>query len=144
MNEMPRTFDVTGLRAAGFQGFETVASLRGNRLASVPTERGVYLLLRASPLAPRFLAESTGGWFKGLDPSDSIHALKSKWVKGATVVYIGKVGTETGAATLRSRLRQLLDFGSGKAVGHRGGRFPLASFRRRQAARLLAHVATPA
>ena len=38
------------------------------------------------------------------------------WVPGARVIYIGK------ADQLQRRLRQYLDFGAGKPVGHWGGR----------------------
>jgi hypothetical protein len=117
------SFNVPGLREAGFEGFESVATLRRTRLGTVPNESGVYAIVRDCRLEPQFLAASTGGWFKGLNPSDPIHVLESKWVKDATVVYIGKAGSETGAATLRSRLKQLLDYGAGRPVGHRGGRF---------------------
>lgn len=123
MTRLPLSFDVPGLREAGFEGFESVATLRRTRLGSVPSKSGVYAIVRDSRLTPQFLSTSTGGWFKGLDPSDPIDILENNWVKDATVVYIGKAGSEAGAATLRSRLKQLLDFGAGKAVGHRGGRF---------------------
>jgi len=43
-------------------------------------------------------------------------ALTSNWVDRAEVVYIGK------ADELRRRLRQFADFGSGRPIGHWGGR----------------------
>lgn len=111
------------LANVGFEGFERVAALRETRLATVPREPGVYAVVRSNERRPSFLAEGTGGWFKGGDPNVPIPVLEQKWVTGATVVYIGKAGSATGSATLRSRLRQLVDFGAGKAVGHRGGRY---------------------
>lgn len=123
MSRLPLSFDVEGLREAGFEGFESVATLRRTRLGSVPNKSGVYAIVRDRLLTPQFLSTSTGGWFKGLDPSDRIDILENKWVKDATVVYIGKAGSAAGAATLRSRLKELLDFGAGGPVGHRGGRF---------------------
>lgn len=123
MKSLPRTFDEAGLREAGFLGFETIRSMRERRLSSVPSHPGVYAVLRSEQDAPRFLLSSTGGWFKGQDPSDPLAVLEKKWLTASTVVYIGKAGSETGAATLRTRLKQLLDFGDGKPVGHRGGRF---------------------
>jgi hypothetical protein len=44
-----------------------------------------------------------------------------KWVPTAAVVYIGKVGP-TERRTLRKRINELLRFGIGEPVGHRGGR----------------------
>jgi hypothetical protein len=41
------------------------------------------------------------------------------WVDGAHVMYVGMTAAVGG---LRSRLCQLFDFGTGKRVGHRGGR----------------------
>lgn len=123
MSRLPSTFDEAGLREAGFEGFESVATLRSTRLGSVPKVPGVYAIVRAGLGPPVFRGTSTGGWFKGLDPSDSIEVVEGKWIEDSKVVYIGKAGSATGAATLRSRLKQLLDFGAGRAVGHRGGRF---------------------
>ena len=122
MTPLPSSFDVTGLRRAGFEGFESVVTLRDTHLAVVPRKPGVYAVVRDKQLRPRFLTKSTAGWFKGLDPSYPTNVVKSNWVEGATVVYLGKAGSEVGSATLRSRLTQLLRFGDGKSVGHRGGR----------------------
>ena len=40
-----------------------------------------------------------------------------KWISSATVLYIGK------ASSLQKRLKQYMDYGSGKPVGHQGGRY---------------------
>jgi hypothetical protein len=45
--------------------------------------------------------------------------VEAKWVGGARILYIGKAAGQKG---LKGRLRQLIDFGIGKPVGHRGGR----------------------
>jgi hypothetical protein len=68
---------------------------------------------------PEFLRRSTGGWFKGKDPSDPPDIVRAHWVQGAHVVYVGKAA---GGKGLHRRLCQLVDFGSGKPIGHRGGR----------------------
>ncbi|WP_210211698.1 MULTISPECIES: hypothetical protein [unclassified Mesorhizobium] len=64
----------------------------------------------------RFADKSSGGWFKGRNPSVPEGALAANWVDGAEVVYIGK------ADVLRRRLREFAAFGAGKSVGHWGGR----------------------
>ena len=69
MSRLPETFNATGLRTAGFEGFQSVASLRATKVASVPREAGVYVVLRESAAMPRFLPEGTGGRFKGKDPN---------------------------------------------------------------------------
>lgn len=65
---------------------------------------------------PTFAERSCGGWFKGKDPTVPLEALDANWVDGAEVVYIGK------ADELKRRLTQFADFGTGKAIGHWGGR----------------------
>ena len=66
---------------------------------------------------PRFVDPGTGGWFKRTDPSVRVAVLRAKWVSGTPVVYIGM------ASSLRTRIGQLISFGSGRNVGHRGGRY---------------------
>ena len=113
--------------AFGFAGFHTVASLqaalatRGSDglwggVSEIP---GVYLVLRDPGAPPRFLERGTGGLFKGKDPNVAVDVLADAWTANARVVYVGM----TGRQTLRRRLRQFIDFGAGKAVGHWGGRY---------------------
>ncbi|NNG02671.1 MAG: hypothetical protein HKM95_01040 [Inquilinus sp.] len=106
------------LRAAGFEGFVSVGSLREAGLAPVPERRGVYLLLaEASAEPPRFLPVSPAGG--GLAATQPAGELEERWVPGAIVLYVGRAD---GKATLRSRVGQFLDFGRGKRTGHRDGR----------------------
>ena len=77
------------------------------------------MILRGSDSRPRFRAKSTGGWFKGKDPSYKPEVALKNWVEGAQVMYVGKAAGQKG---LKGRLCQLIDFGFGKCVGHRGGR----------------------
>jgi hypothetical protein len=116
---------IESLRAHGFTGFATIGELRNNKLKDVPRQHGdmgVYVVVRIEQEDPEFLNYSTGGQFKGRDPSVSLDELQSNWVRNAIVIYVGKAGAPGKSATLRSRLKQYLDFGSGKAVGHWGGR----------------------
>lgn len=112
-------FDRHGLAAAGFDGFHTIEELRHERARQIPPGGGVYVVLREEPGVPEFLETSTGGWFKGQDPSVSKATLRAKWDIRTPVVYIGK---GDGAKGLRGRLLQYLNFGAGKNVGHWGGR----------------------
>jgi hypothetical protein len=66
---------------------------------------------------PTFVDPGSGGWFKGRDPNVRAEVLEAKWVRGASILYVGK------ASSLESRLRQLVAFGTGKPVGHFGGRY---------------------
>jgi hypothetical protein len=113
------SFERTDLEARGFSGFLTVADLRTSRCDSIPRLGGVYVVYRTAATAPTFLELSAGGHFKGHDPTVPVAALKSKWIKDARTMYIGKAGT----STLQTRIRQLLDYGAGRPVGHQGGRY---------------------
>jgi len=102
----------------GFSGPATIAELCRTRCAGVPTNAGIYLIERKSLEKPVFV-DSTGGRFKGKDPNYSSEVVRSNWVDDAQIVYIGKAAGKRG---LKMRLTQLIDFGCGKPVGHRGGR----------------------
>jgi hypothetical protein len=108
-----------GINLAAFAGGASVGTLFANRYRDVPRRCGVYLLVREDSTLPRFLRQSKAGWFKGLDPSYPAALVTSAWIRKAKIVYVGKAAGKNG---LRQRIRQLVDFGFGKAVGHRGGR----------------------
>lgn len=111
----------TDLKELGFQGFVTIGSLFKNRTI-IPHEKGVYMILYPSAIAPKFRTIGSGGHFKEKNPNVSVQVLQDNWVEDATIIYIGKAGSESGSATLQSRLKQYLSFGQGKPVGHWGGR----------------------
>lgn len=104
------------IRKAGFYGFKTMSELFADS-SLIPDPGGVYLVLRTSSAAPKFLLTGTGGHFKGKDPNVSAEELKRNWVAKSIVVYIGK------ATSLKRRLRQYFGFGQGRNVGHWGGRY---------------------
>jgi len=118
-----------GAQAAGFVGFKSVAELRATRLSDVPRTPGVYLIIHSTPRARKFMAMSTGGHFKGKNPTVDIMKLDKKWVPNAQIIYIGQAGgvkqenRKENKSTLRSRLDLYLKFGSGKPVGHAGGSY---------------------
>jgi hypothetical protein len=111
----------TDLKELGFQGFVTIDSLFKNS-SVLPKVKGVYMILYPSAIAPKFRTIGSGGHFKERNPNVSLQLLQDNWVADTAIVYIGKAGSESASATLQSRLKQYLNFGQGKAVGHWGGR----------------------
>lgn len=106
-------FTRPALEAAGFTGWVPFSAIR---TSACPTSGGVYVITYSGGDPARFVERSSGGWFKGKDPTVPPEALVANWVDGAEVVYIGK------ADQLKRRLKQFADFGVGKPVGHWGGR----------------------
>jgi len=104
-----------------FQGFRTIKELK-QEFNDIPDKQGVYLVLFKKD-QPEFLERSIGGHFKGRDPTVPIEKLQSNWIPNEEVIYIGQAGGNGSNATLRKRLKQYLQFGSGKPVGHWGGRY---------------------
>jgi hypothetical protein len=122
MNMSPQFDSIDSIRQCGFEGFVTISALRESKCNDVPDVPGVYLVLRTSTTLPEFLVESTGGHFKGKDPTVLISELELNWVEDALVLNIGKAGPSIGR-TLKSRLREYVQFGQGEVIGHRGGRY---------------------
>jgi hypothetical protein len=118
--KMSAAEQLDGISLNGFSEAISIRDLCETRCSSVPRLSGIYLIVRNSDLPPDFLNESSGGWFKGLNPSDPLELLSQHWVECAHIVYIGKGDGQDG---LKGRLRQLIDFGCGRPIGHRGGRF---------------------
>ena len=97
-----------------FTGFVPFAELPA---ADVPTAPGIYVVWRPMSVEPTFVETGPAGWFKGKDPSVSVDELRSAWVPGAKVIYIGKAGD------LHRRLNEYRRHGAGQRVGHWGGRY---------------------
>lgn len=110
------TKEIENYRKDGFTGFVPVSKLR-SAASLLPDSGGVYIVVRDSDSSPEFLANGTGGFFKGKNPNVGLEELESNYVAGSKVVYIGK------ATSLKKRVSQLLRFGAGSAVGHWGGRY---------------------
>lgn len=117
-----RTID--DLKKAGFKGFCSVEDLRDD-LSGIPAVAGVYMVVYQGDVMPEFLENGTGGLkrkkdksgkLKIINPNVPVSELKSNWVGGTCVVYIGK------ATILSKRISQYLKFGNGKSIGHWGGR----------------------
>jgi hypothetical protein len=113
---LPRSLSRRALEGAGFVGWATWRNLRLSNYSPIPALPGAYVVYRPTADSPVFVQPSRAGWFKGEDPTVPEARLRSEWVEGAHVVYIGK------ADVLRRRLTQFGQFGAGEPVGHRGGR----------------------
>ena len=110
---------IESLKAAGFVGFVPLVSIDAS---TVPTEPGLYVMVRPTVGAPRFLDVSVGGRFKGKDPSVPVARLEARWLAGTPVVYIGKAGGSASQAHLAGRIKAYRRFCNGEPVGHWGGR----------------------
>ena len=120
----PVTFTTAGMADQGFTGFLSVSHLRASRLVEVPKDPGIYLVMRPAVGSPTFSSTSVGGWFKGTDPTVPVSVLEARWIASAEVLYIGKATAGTsGRSGLRKRVGLLLAYGSGKPIGHQGGRY---------------------
>jgi hypothetical protein len=109
------------LSEGGFVGFVPFSALPAS---AVPTDPGVYAVLRISDAPPTFVETSPAGRFKGKDPSVSVDVLASRWVDGPEVLYIGKATPgSAGRRGLQKRLDEYRRFGAGEPVNHVGGRY---------------------
>jgi hypothetical protein len=107
------------LDTGSFCGPISVRALHASCCADVPTTPGVYVVERATIGLPKFLESGTGGWFKSKDPNYPLSTVVANWVEEDAVLYVGMT---QGRGGLRRRIRDLVRFGFGKRVGHRGGR----------------------
>lgn len=97
----------------GWIGFDEIRSRR----QLPPTTGGAYIVVRDSTDPPVYLATSTGGFFRGKDPTVDPTVLARNWVPESQILYIGK------SNKLRRRLFEYAAFGEGRPVGHWGGRY---------------------
>jgi hypothetical protein len=111
-----KDFAPPNLEAQGFNGWVTFGDLAELLASGVPSDGGIYVVVREGGAAATYLDANPGGRFKGRDPSVSLSDLEANWVDGAEVIYIGK------ADNLRRRLREFMRFGTGAPIGHWGGR----------------------
>jgi len=110
------------LRGAKFEGFRSIGELQRN-VKGIPSEKGVYIVLRESGRSPRLRKPGTGGHFKGRDPNAKKSTLRKNWVSNAHIIYIGKAGHKNQRATLQTRICAYLQFGKGNRAPHWGGRY---------------------
>ncbi len=97
----------------------------------IPLKKGVYAIIRENTTKPKFLKVGTGGFFHNEDPNVEIEVLTKKWNHdGGKILYIGRANydtdnpkSQTCKSTLQKRVKAYMNFGEGKKVGHRGGRY---------------------
>lgn len=104
------------LEGRGYTGLVSFTDLRDGSLDRVPQAAGTNAVL-VEGIELEFLEVSRGGHFKGKNPGAKTDDLRSKWVYGAAIAYIGKAGN------MQRRLREFCRFGAGAAIGHWGGRY---------------------
>jgi hypothetical protein len=107
------------LTEIGFDGFLPFADLPG---AGVPDREGVYVVFRDADDLPVFLERSAAGRFKGKDPSVGVARLRTEWVDGTGIMYVGRARAGKRGFTLNKRLDEYRRFGAGNPVAHWGGR----------------------
>ncbi|MBY6139226.1 hypothetical protein KUV26_07215 [Leisingera daeponensis] len=105
----------------GWEGKTSFAGLLSGAV-ELPLEQGVYAVEIPRCFKVSFLPCSTGGRFKGRDPTVPIRRLQEKWVEGADILYFGKAGGTGLRTTLKDRILLYAKFGAGRPVGHYGGR----------------------
>ena len=110
------------LKEQKFTGFQSVRELRAHQSCCVADQPGVYAVLYEADRDPAFLDTNPAGHFKGRDPTILRGKLLSKWVRGTSIIYLGKTGTSEGRETLQKRIKTYLSFGAGRAAAHWGGR----------------------
>ncbi|WP_159599227.1 hypothetical protein [Agromyces humi] len=104
---------IESLQNDGFTGFRRITDLGDD----LPTDGGVYVVVRRSTDEPVFLGTSTAGRYREKDPTVSQTDLRNAWVPGVQLLYVGASGD------IRRRLYELARFGAGHPAAHWGGRF---------------------
>ena len=110
------TWTRAGLEAAGYVGFVTFSELH---MRHATTEPGIYVVLRESRDAPRFLGHNAAG--KAHSFSKDVQALEQAWVSSAEVLYIGRAIWGKRREGPHRRLKHYRRTGAGTANNHSGG-----------------------
>jgi hypothetical protein len=103
---------VQWLKDQGFEGFIRLDAVPSEK---VPTEHGVYAVVRESTDEPRFVVPGTGR----KSCHYALDILQGAWVHDTAVLYFGKAQCKRG---ILERLNKYRRFGNGKSSGHSGGR----------------------
>ena len=134
---------VEGLRALGFEGFETVADLARSACLEVPVARGAFVVVREPADPPKIMPSSQAGRHRGENPSVKSAVLEKKWVPGAVLLYVAAADGTGVRNQLQQRIKRTIRFAGGAAIGASGGRFlwQLADHRRLRFAWLVTEAA---
>lgn len=105
------SWDIEGLREAGFEGFVPIGELMKD-FSQIPFREGVFMVLNTSG-EPEFLEKGTGGIFLDYDPNEPIETLKEKWVPEASVILIGSTDLYRTNHALVDAIKWFVTFGQG-------------------------------
>jgi len=116
---------VSSLENVGFENIGTIQQLFSFGLPSLPQLNccGLYAISIPKNYNVVFLSPEDSSVKKNIIKPWSVEHLKAKWVDGAEIIYYGLAGYKS-FRSLRERLRDLLDHGSGKTTDrgpHKGG-----------------------
>lgn len=106
---LPASWTRSALEDVGFAGFVPFSEIPH---AHIPTQPGIYVVLRTAATAPELLELTRAR----AGSAYALEDLQTRWVNGTSVIYIGKADPKVGG--LRTRLRQYARKGS----SHQGGR----------------------
>ena len=106
-----------------FTGFCKIKDIKKKGYQQIPDRKGIYVVLRDNKSTPIFLEVNNGGRFKGRNPTVSKDILNNKWVKKTNIMYIGKAGGSRNTTSLRTRIKDFIEFGYGNPRPHWGGRY---------------------
>ncbi|MGJ6122700.1 hypothetical protein QN239_09000 [Mycolicibacterium sp. Y3] len=98
-----------------FTGWVKFADLKA---ANVPTEPGVYVVIRPTDEPHEFRPDVR---YTG-DKPFPVAELEQRWVPGERIIYIGRANHGSDQRGLRRRLRQFRRYGAGGSARHSGGR----------------------
>ncbi len=107
------------LEHAGFEGWRPTRNIRREEIPN--GVGGVYIAYRVLDEPRTFLSENLARTHNGRDPTIKVADLRTAWVPGNRVVYIGKAHL-TSTSDLRRRVWAFVRQGHGHKAGHRGGR----------------------
>src|SRR3989338_6881494 len=97
----------------------TIQELSMSKFQAIPPKPGIYWYEIDKPIEkPIFKNDNPAGHFIGNDPTVHPNVLMIKWVKEATILYIGR-----HKKNLRKRILQHFKFAAGKSVSAWGGRY---------------------
>lgn len=90
-----------------FKGFIPIRDLRGDKIKEVPTNPGLYVVLREDDTEPNFLDKNVADFYTKKSYTFDIELLKERWVKGQHLIYI------SAAKSLRQKIRWYLKYKKG-------------------------------
>lgn len=89
-----------------------------NDFQQIPDKPGIYWYEIDKPIKkPKFKTDNPAWHYRGRDPTVSTDVLEEKWVKGATILYIGR------SINIHKRIKDRYEFSKGRRARVWGGRY---------------------